>query len=582
MSIPTKYEKYNKGRFVKPRSRKEKSRENKVLEDRKSTARRNIIKWIDALPNAAEMSIIDDTNYNEDNGSGNDDSGSLIDVEEILAVGEESGNTLNKGFVEGATNFKHSTEYTESPVKCDVSVENLLPRRLRERIKSDNNIKDSHQPSEIAQNLEISYHLTQAQTQTTGTAGVTQNCNQYNLKDVFVYSAVANMDREVQFKCPSPLDQSSFEKSSQQEKMGSILSTLNNLCLKLEEVDTQVNHDSDGVISKITSAQTQLDGSTKEINIIVKENKILKGLVQRQFCQIRELNDRVAILSAKSMENTLTISGIEGDTNKEDACEKIIQFFKNQVEVDAEKSEIFVAHRIGKFHKNLKKPRLMKVRCVASLRERVMSNVSNLAEKTNEAGDSYYINKQLPEKIAEQNRENRFTIKELKSKESSLPLKDRSKIEIKDKIVYQNGEPLAKELLPPEPLDLFPEGAERDKLDKMKLSSSDAISEKGSDFQAYAIKTGQMVEVRRAYRKVKALHPAATHIIGTYNLKAKSGFQDDGEYSAGFKLLKAIQENNSVNVAVFVIRNYGGFKLGPKRHELIKQVGLQAVSRIGK
>ena len=55
-----------------------------------------------------------------------------------------------------------------------------------------------------------------------------------------------------------------------------------------------------------------------------------------------------------------------------------------------------------------------------------------------------------------------------------------------------NGEPVIKELLPPEPLDLFPEGIEKDKREKMKLASSDAVSEKGSDFQAYAIKTGQL------------------------------------------------------------------------------------------
>ena len=224
----------------------------------------------------------------------------------------------------------------------------------------------------------------------------------------------------------------------------------------------------------------------------------------------------------------------------------------------------------------------MVVRCVPALKERILSNASNLKEKLNSKGDGYYINKQLPESIMEQNREIRQTIKEIKDKEEKLPVREKSKIEVKHKTVFTDGKPVVKELMPPEPMDLFPDDTELEKMKKVHLSASDVVTEKSSDFQAYALKTGHMAEVKRAYKKVRRLHPAATHVIGAFIFKAKCGFQDDNEYSAGHKLLAAIKQENMTNVAVFVCRAYGGINLGPKRHQYIKDVALQAISRIGK
>ena len=145
-----------------------------------------------------------------------------------------------------------------------------------------------------------------------------------------------------------------------------------------------------------------------------------------------------------------------------------------------------------------------------------------------------------------------------------------------------DGTPVKKVLLPPEPIELFPEESAKDKLDKIKLSSSDVESENGSDFQAYAFKTGQILEVQRAYHKVRFIHPAATHIMAACNLRSVSAYQDDGEYGASHKILADLKEQCPANVAVYVVRYHNGPKLGPKHHELIRNVAMQAVQRIGK
>ena len=134
----------------------------------------------------------------------------------------------------------------------------------------------------------------------------------------------------------------------------------------------------------------------------------------------------------------------------------------------------------------------------------------------------------------------------------------------------------------PEPKDLFPDKTESEKRGRMKLASSDIITEKCSDFQAYAWKVGHTAEVQWAYNKVRELHPAATHIVGVYNLKNSYGAQDDDEHSSSSKLYAVIKGQGLTNMAVFITRYYGGVKLGPYTHKLIKDAALQAIDCIGK
>ena len=381
---------------------------------------------------------------------------------------------------------------------------------------------------------------------------------------------------------PTPLIPDEFNSLTDDKKMGKIFSKLNEVCLKVAQLDLDANHDTDGYNTRIATLQTQVDQDTLNIVKLNKENSILKGLVQRQFNQINELNDKVAMLTMRSMERNITISGLEGDIGAKEKCkENVIKFLKGEVEIDVTDEEILVAHRAGQFRKQQRRPRIMIIRCTFALKERILSNAKNLKDKKNSLDEEFYINKQLPEKITEQNREIRETVKEQKEKDKNLPTKDKAKIEIREKQVFFDGVKVKKHLQPPKPMELFP-SADFDKLEKIKLSSSDVESDEGSDFQAYAFKTGQILEVQRAYRKVRALHPSATHVIGAYFLRSGEGYQDDGEFSAGHKLLKNMKTYATINTAVFVVRAYGGTKLGYRRHDKIQQVAKQAIERIGK
>ena len=66
------------------------------------------------------------------------------------------------------------------------------------------------------------------------------------------------------------------------------------------------------------------------------------------------------------------------------------------------------------------------------------------------------------------------------------------------------------------------------------------------------------------------------HVVAVYERKmAKSsahGYQDDGEHGAGYRLLNALKAINIQNMAVFIVRRYGGVHLGPQRHKIMEGV----------
>ena len=107
---------------------------------------------------------------------------------------------------------------------------------------------------------------------------------------------------------------------------------------------------------------------------------------------------------------------------KENCKQKIIDFLEEIVEIDVDEMEIYTSHRKGKPIKEKNQPML--VRCHPALKEWILQNAKNLKEKTNPEGDPYYISKQIPEEVAETNREIHETIRMQKNKDQYL-LSDR-------------------------------------------------------------------------------------------------------------------------------------------------------------
>lgn len=117
-------------------------------------------------------------------------------------------------------------------------------------------------------------------------------------------------------------------------------------------------------------------------------------------------------------------------------------------------------------------------------------------------------------------------------------------------------------------------------MDKIKFQLAKAEPVKGSEFMAAACHVQDINQVRLAYRKLFKRHPNADHIAAAYSVQGEIGYQDDMEFGSGFRLANVIQAHNIGDIAVFIIRFYGGEHLGPARFSIMKDVAAEAIEKL--
>ena len=101
------------------------------------------------------------------------------------------------------------------------------------------------------------------------------------------------------------------------------------------------------------------------------------------------------------------------------------------------------------------------------------------------------------------------------------------------------------------------------------LSKSEGkYNEKGSIFSALVIPVSDVPEVKINLHQLKEQFPDASHICYGYRIKENDRLDefaiDAGEPkgSSGVPILNVLKRNQLVNVVIFVIRYFGGSKLG--------------------
>ena len=107
-------------------------------------------------------------------------------------------------------------------------------------------------------------------------------------------------------------------------------------------------------------------------------------------------------------------------------------------------------------------------------------------------------------------------------------------------------------------------------MEEVTLSSkSDGkYSEKGSTFSALAIPVSDIAEVKTNLQQLKKQYPDASHICYGYRIKVNNQLDefatDAGEPkgSSGIPIINVLKRKHLVNVVIFVIRYFGGSKLG--------------------
>ena len=102
----------------------------------------------------------------------------------------------------------------------------------------------------------------------------------------------------------------------------------------------------------------------------------------------------------------------------------------------------------------------------------------------------------------------------------------------------------------------------------IKESSVSEYRDRGSKFLGFLIPLISNQEVRIELKNLRNANLSATHVCRAYRLYDSNSVNekgsDDGEPlgSAGIPILNELKRNNLVNVGMFVVRHYGGRKLG--------------------
>ena len=97
------------------------------------------------------------------------------------------------------------------------------------------------------------------------------------------------------------------------------------------------------------------------------------------------------------------------------------------------------------------------------------------------------------------------------------------------------------------------------------LSTAEYVEQK-SRFIGLAFDLKDSTEFKSIKSEVKKQHPSASHITHAYKCGAICSVSDDREppHTAGSQILSEIQKANKNNIAVVVVRYFGGKKLGKK------------------
>jgi uncharacterized YigZ family protein len=98
--------------------------------------------------------------------------------------------------------------------------------------------------------------------------------------------------------------------------------------------------------------------------------------------------------------------------------------------------------------------------------------------------------------------------------------------------------------------------------------SEGKYNEKGSTFSAIAIPVSSAAAIKNKLSELKEQFPDASHICYGYRIKERGRLDefatDAGEPkgSSGLPILNVLKRNQLVNVVIFIIRYFGGSKLG--------------------
>ena len=360
------------------------------------------------------------------------------------------------------------------------------------------------------------------------------------------------------------------------KKLNTTLSALQIQITDLQGVKTKVEDFSTQWKESVDHSLTGYDGKNDQQDYHIK---LLINMIINLEEKVQVLESRVTAAYKRELKPNIIIHGIPEtkDESKEEALEKVDSFFKTVMEIP-ESIEVNDIFRIGQ---GKTRPLLAKLK-YPNEKMNIFSNAKNLKDKQNVNKGSYFVHDDMTEEQSETRQFYRDLIKE----NIDLPGENQLKIKMqKGQIMVNNSSIKGKVSVPNKAEILRMDEDEVEKIRATKLAKGPDHVEKGSEYLSYGLKVKSTADVTKAYQKLKIKHADATHISCAYHLQNPIGpyrqeHIDDNDIGIGRAMMKTIKQKEATEIAVFVIRYYGGVHLGKRRFEIAEHLTERTVQAV--
>ena len=351
------------------------------------------------------------------------------------------------------------------------------------------------------------------------------------------------------------------------------LSTLQDMISNLTTTVNSIKDDVQGF-------QTSKSKLTEIVPIVEEDSmkvKLLSVIVIRQDSRIQHLEEVVKGLVRNAKKAGLLIQGLEEivDQPKKDRIELVQSFFKEKMEISEAEIGIKNAYWGGQGE-----ARHMYIELEDHEDKAIIfDNVSKLKGKKNARRKLYYVNNE----ITDEEKEHRNYYRSLLRENNTYGEEEKLKIHLKRGKLLVNNVTIMPQIQAPKPNDVLTlEPSELEEIHSIRTHQTEVREERGSEFICRYQKVKSVADVQKGLAKMKIKFGDAAHTVAAYRLESpkgpfNQGFQNDGEFGAGWRMLQELKDKGDTNIAVFVARFTDGTKMGPRRFDVYKEMVQKAV-----
>ena len=208
----------------------------------------------------------------------------------------------------------------------------------------------------------------------------------------------------------------------------------------------------------------------------------------------------------------------------------------------------------------------------------IFSYVANLKGKENVRKKLYFLDRDMDPEEAER----RCYIRDLHKENKAEDLK--LKIQVRRDKHMVNNKLVTKQVHSPTPTELLKMSPnKKETVMNAKLIAVEEHQEQGSEYYTYVQKVKTFDDVQHGLLKLRIKHGDATHVSCGYRLESAVGpfnqeGHDDKEIGAGRIILKVLKDKGLKNVCIYVVRYYGGIRLGPRRYKILQMLSEAAIA----